>query len=440
MLKKYAQMLLDPNTDNSGGNIALADNNNNPQDITPDVDPIDNALLKGLSLDEEILKFEGPRRFQTPEDKQDKATKSEGDNGGDDNKGEGKVEDNKVKPVTNVKDFAKIMPNADNVAKKLGATDKDGDKGGDNNTDDNNNNNAVNQRDVSQFSEQEQKFLKRMSNAAFDYVSKQLLDKRELEAKYTAEKTEYEAKIKKLSEGRTILPDSYYDHPQAAMLSPEVQELQQTISNAAAYENHWKQQLMNIESGKDWFDLVEDPKTGRVYMAAKATPAGAIGSEEWIKNKFAVTDYYNQTQRQTLGLQQQLNTYVAGFKTRHDGLLKSIQQAEDTYMPMFKDPKSEEYKKVEEVGKAVTALGINPSNPVHRMLSKSIALNLLLKDAVMSMQQEFKKGEQVKAQQTKAGPTSASFSGGSGGKGEGNTGKTISLSDFEGMGLKSIKF
>lgn len=423
MLKKFAQRFLNADTSNDGGGNSPAVASEAPA-----------SILGGLSIDQEIINFAGSNKFPdfetpttTPETKAPEAKPTQ-------------TPEAKPAPekITNVKDFNKVLGEADTLAKGLGAKDKppvapiDSEKEVEVTGEP-----QKQSRDLTGFSDHEAKILKRMSNESFEYVAKQLKEKRELETKYTEEKKTYEAEVAKLKEGKTTLPDSYYDHPQAAMLTPEVQQLQATISTATAIENHWKQQLLNIEMGKDWYDLIEDPKTGQIYVASKATSAGTAGSDEWVKNKYQVNDYYNQTQRQSLGLQQQLNTYVAGFKQRHEGTVNGIKAAESKYMPMFNDPKSADYKKVEEVSKEVAKLGINPTNPAYTMLAKSIALNLMLKEVIMQGMQEVQRTEQIKTQQIKAGPNMSSFSGGDNSTSKVN--KAPTLADFESLGLPKIK-
>lgn len=413
--------------------------------------PDSESTLQALaSIDAEISAFNGPTKFPSFEENN---TNNQDDSKTETTQKETETpvaEKEKTKPVSNVADFAKVLPEAGDTAKKLGDNNKPAAKTADGNEADNkqlegedkqeeentNNQPAKKSRDYSGFSESEIKLLKRMSNDAFDYIAPKLKEQKTIETKFTEEKQKLEAELVKAREGKVTIPDNYYENPQAVYLTPEVQQLQGAISTATAIENHWKQQLLNIEMGKDWVDLIEDPKTGQIYVSSKATPAGVVGSEEWIKNKYLVNDYYTKTQRQSLEVQQQLNTHVATFKQRHEGVVKGIKQAESQYMPMFNDTKSEEYKKYEAVTAEVAKLGIAKTNPVFDMLSKSIALNLILKEAFMAATQNATKVEQLKQQQTKAGPNMSAFSGGDPGR---PTSKAPSLEDFASkLGLQKI--
>jgi len=424
MLRKYARLYV-PDSDNDGSG---------------------NTLQALTSLDAEISQFNGSNKFpsfdETPAN--DPKPKETSDETASTEKVE-KVEKEKPKSITNVEDFNKILPDASDTAKKLGNNNKpapkaaDGDETNNSQLEDKTSNDETaeikkpTQRDYTGFSDQEVKLLKRMSNDAFDYVAPKLKEQKALEQQYKEQVKTLEVELTKAKEGKVTIPDNYYENPQAVYLTPEVQQLQQTISTATAIENHWKQQLLNIEMGKDWTDLIEDPKTGQIYVSSKTTPSGAIGSEEWVKNKYAVNEYYGKTQRQSLEIQQQLNNYVSTFKQRHEGMVKSIQQAESQYMPMFNDTKSEEYKKYELTSAEVAKLGISKTNPAFNMLAKSIALNLIMRDVIVSGMQNVNKTEQLKQQQAKAGPTMATFSGGDAGR---PNSKAPSLEDFAKLGLR----
>lgn len=431
MLKKYAQRLLNPdsNTEGNGGdsNVAIADNSQQQE-----------SPLKALaSIDEEIRSFNGDGKFPSYD-----TDETENKKQGDAETETAKVTDKKeVKPVTNVRDFAKVLPEADDTAKKLGDNSKsttkaaDGDEANNSQLDNTNNNNTTaekQKRDYSGFSEQEVKVLKRMSNEAFEYVAPKIKEYKSLEAKLVETKTNYEKEVAELLKGKVTIPENYYENPQAVYLTPEVQEYQQTIQLASSIENHWKQQLLNIEMGKEWYDLIEDPKTGQIFVSNKATNSGTLGSDEWVKNKYAINDYYTKAQRQTLDVQQQLNTYVANFKQRSEGLINNIKAAEDQYMPMFKDPKSEDYKTVEIASNEITKLGISKSNPAFTILAKSIALNLMLRDTIMEIGRQQNKQQTIAKQQREAGPTQSSFSGGA----SKTVAKAPTLDDFAALGLR----
>jgi len=289
-------------------------------------------------------------------------------------------------------------------------------------------------RDLTGFGEREAKMLQRMPYEAYEYFSKQIKDARALEAKTAELEKNYKAETAKLKEGKTELPESYYDNPQSIYLTPDIQQVQSSINLSSQIEAHWKNQIINIETGKDWYDLIEDPKTGQIYVASKPSDCGTIGSEEWIKNKLQVAEYYNNVQQQTSGYRGQLNNMVSNFKSRHEGIMNNIKQSEDKYMPMFADKNSEEYKKVTMVEAEIPKLGINKHNPAFGLLSKSIALNLLLKEAIAEITKQEKTTTSVAADVKKAGPTAGTFSG----SGSTKSIKAPSLKDFESLGLPRI--
>lgn len=82
----------------------------------------------------------------------------------------------------------------------------------------------------------------------------------------------------------------------------------------------------------------------------------------------------------------------------------------------------------------IPKLGINKHNPAFGLLSKSIALNLLLKEAIAEITKQEKTTTSVAADVKKAGPTAGTFSG----SGSTKSIKAPSLKDFESLGLPRI--
>jgi hypothetical protein len=289
-------------------------------------------------------------------------------------------------------------------------------------------------RDYTGFGEVEAKYLQKMSNESFDYFSKHLKESRVKEETYKNEKKSLETELAKAKEGKVQLPESYYDNPNAAILMPEVQTLQANVSLASQIQNHWKNQLIAVKSGKPIYDLVQDAK-GNITVAAEATE---ITEENKAQIEMTLQEEYQNAIMQTGKFRQQLDTTVSGFKTKHLEKVAAIRSFEDKVMPIFSEENkdTDEYKTYLSVAEGIAKQGISKDNPVFNMLAKSCALNFILRDLYNSEVKKTKVVAAVKQDQKKAGPTGSSFTGGGNGSG---LKEAPSLESYEAYGLPKIR-
>jgi len=282
-------------------------------------------------------------------------------------------------------------------------------------------------RDLSGFGDRETKWLQRMPYEAYQHFSKVLREGRTREESYKKEKEETEKKITALQAGRVELPASYYANPKAIILSPEYEDMQQAVNLSQEIEQHWRSQMERIEKGEPWYDLVQDPKTGKIYV--KNEPEDPTASA-----KTNVMAYYlhvsNQTQQyigKLSGLVESHKAKVADYDTRMKGYEKA-------YMPVFEDEKGVEHGIYKQVAEKLPSIGIDKDNPAFRMLAKSCALNLILKDIILQ-QQNGKSKESAADESRRAGPTSKHTSGGGSPSGKP---AAATLDDFKKFGLPPI--
>lgn len=283
------------------------------------------------------------------------------------------------------------------------------------------------ERDLTGFGEREAKWLRRMPLDAYEYFSKALRDGRLNQEQAKKQAEEYEAKVKALTEGKTELPASYFANPNAIKISPDYVALQEGVSLSAEIERHWQEQLDRIEKGENWFDLWQDPKTGKIYVQNEA-------KEPTASAKVQVGRYYNDAGIQTREVIGQLNSMVKEFKEKQTSYVQKIKDAEKQYMPVFEDKNSDEHKMSMKVGDELKKIGITDDNPAFSMLAKSVALNFILRDIILAAQTNTQRQQANATDAKKAGPTSAEFTGG----GNNSKGKDISLDDFKKAGLPAF--
>ena len=90
-------------------------------------------------------------------------------------------------------------------------------------------------RDYSKFSEEDAKYLKQMSNDAFEHFSKRAEENKNLQ--------ESLEKVKDSSQ-------SIADHPEAYLLSDEYKDHAANLTKAQQEQAHWRAQLIKIRNGE----------------------------------------------------------------------------------------------------------------------------------------------------------------------------------------------
>src|SRR6266705_2625892 len=107
-----------------------------------------------------------------------------------------------------------------------------------------------------------------MSNESFN-VLKPIFIEHEKQ-KETLKKKDTE--IENLKQGKIVLPDSYYEHPQGYLLDPVFTQAEVNTQFSQQVLNHWNVQLAKIRKGEPWNDLIVDPKTGNASLSAAKEP------------------------------------------------------------------------------------------------------------------------------------------------------------------------
>lgn len=123
------------------------------------------------------------------------------------------------------------------------------------------------QRDYSGFSDEEVRYLKQMSNTAFDFASKQLREKKQLE---------------------TEKNNIYLQNPDAYQLDPQFKTIREDVTFFSQERQHWQQQLMNIKAGKQWTELQGWDKSGNPVYSQPKEPTDL--AEEEVRQRMLQAD------------------------------------------------------------------------------------------------------------------------------------------------------
>lgn len=106
-------------------------------------------------------------------------------------------------------------------------------------------------RDYSKYDKEDAKYLRQMSNEAFEHFSKRAEELQELEKK-------------------TAAAAHTADHPDAYVLSDEYRDAYANLSKAQQEQQHWREQLIHIRKGDEWRTIQGYDKEGRMVLGQSA--------------------------------------------------------------------------------------------------------------------------------------------------------------------------
>lgn len=213
------------------------------------------------------------------------------------------------------------------------------------------------ERDYSQIPEDLRGHFKNMDNEAFATLSPLFM-------KYTNDLKAKDDTIKKLQEGKDIIPESYYEHENAYMLTPEFGRIASQLQEAQAVVNHWEQQLNDVRAGaKEYKTIVRDPQSGAIVYGP--TVASDVNSETDLFKKFVSAQHQlSQTQGALQGVQ-------AGYKTQHQQAKQWVDERNAQWFQPFQDEKQPAAVMAQELfDKAIPS--VFKSNPLAPMLAKAM--------------------------------------------------------------------
>lgn len=273
-------------------------------------------------------------------------------------------------------------------------------------------------RDYSEFNDEEKGLFKRMSNDAFNRLKPIYLDHRKL-------KTQLEEKNKELEtakKGLTTVPDSYYEHPQAYVLTPEFAQAQGDVMKAEQVFNHWSSQLEKVREGAKEIDMLGSDQNGNLVITGKL-PADTSAETRLLT-------YFNFSQQQLMNAQANARALGRTHSERYQNAVNFVRDFESKSFGAFDDPASK--PTLEPLVKS-TIEGFPPtfrSSPLASLLAKSLITTTRLAALVQKLQGNGATS-QAPNPATKNGPTAAEAAaeGGEGDKGKDKD--SVTFDDFE---------
>ncbi len=183
-------------------------------------------------------------------------------------------------------------------------------------------------------------FFKKMDNSAKQFVTAEF---KRLKGEQDALKQKLEIAEKEKAAAPQGLPSGWYEHEEAFTITPEYKSLQSEKSTLIAIEQHYRQQLISIKNGEDWFDLVKDAKGGIVQVKQKASPEADVNVLTRIHSANNILS----------SLEKKEQEIVQAFKNQATNHRAGMKQLEAQYFPQYEDAKvmesNEDVKTIKEV-------------------------------------------------------------------------------------------
>ena len=372
-MPRLNRILLDPNEDDATGGVPT---DGEQQTATP-------------TTEEKIVDFED---FLNPPVEEENPTEPEGEVKTD-GETEGEVKTVEEKKEKDAEKAEEVVPEKPTIAQR--ASEK-----------------SAASRDFSGLPQDTVPLFQKMSNEAFNHLKPFYLEA--LQTKQQLEETRNQLKQVENKE----LPQNYYEHPSAFVLSPDYAQAAQNAQLADSVLEHWRSQLDAIRGGAtEYQTLVKDPSTGQLVIGGNAKVEA--GTQSRVEQIFFAA---NQQANQWRG---KLSQVQESFQSKHQQAVNDLRNFEDSFFKVFKDEKHPLQAAVKD-----TLSKMNPAfraNPLASFVAKSYVTINALTDLLAKQKSGAKTNAAKIAEAQKAAGPLETGAGGSVAK----KGSDVSIEDFE---------
>lgn len=264
-------------------------------------------------------------------------------------------------------------------------------------------------RDYSIFSQEEQALVKTAPNALFNHLKDVL-------PKLRTENATLKTELDNAKKGIVKVPDSWNEHPDAYVLTPEYRQFRQAHAMVSEEEAHWLEQLENVENGRAWNGITGRDEAGNL-IKDKEVADNSVRSKDYINQQLALARQYKG----------QFSAKVGDLKTNHQknyqGAVNTIREGVKTYCPWTTDEKllateiefeNPETKKIEKasIGNTIkAAYNILPpvfrSHPLAEVFANTFVVNAIAQQKLRLLQGQVKVKTINNADQLEAEPVGA---------------------------------
>lgn len=194
-------------------------------------------------------------------------------------------------------------------------------------------------RDYSDLPEEDRPLFEKMSNDAYNKLKPQYLEYLALKSKIPEFEKQIRERDEKLSKAGS-LPDSWQEHPNSFVLTPEFEQGAKTVQIANRIVEHWASQLQAVEEGEETYRVVQlDEKTGEL-VTSQELPVDKATRTNLIR-------YMQFAQTQADQKQQELRQIAASHQSKYKEALGWVDNFEKSSFKYFEQPDNPLNKVVE---------------------------------------------------------------------------------------------
>lgn len=250
--------------------------------------------------------------------------------------------------------------------------------------------------------DEEKRMFTRMSNEAYARLYPQYLEHKKLKEDFETIKAENE-KLK----GQGI-----YEHENAFSITPEYQQLSDTVTRLGSEADFWQQQLALAKAGENWAPFIgyDDKGTARFGEPREGTPQAEAAIMACLTKAYTLQSQYSG----------QLESFKSQFSNQHKSFIGHLAETEKKIFQgadMVKLTKAAESK-----------LNLFPAHIQRHPVTQSLAKALVVIDGLLAMIRTQKNSGNAKAVRNSiaraAGPVAGELSG-AGQSGEGTVGNIL---------------
>lgn len=237
--------------------------------------------------------------------------------------------------------------------------------------------------------------FKNMSNESFNALKPLILEAKQNKAKVT----ELTTALEDAKKGK--IPDSYYEHDMAYVLTPEFADVSAAVDTAQSVHSHWERQLSDVRSGAEsYIPLVRDQQGNIVTGQPIKVDKDTLTKLEGVRNE--IQQYY-------LGQKARLDQIATTHKQQVAGNKAWINDFIANSFPVFAKDEVLKGMVADTVKKFPAHLQSNPM--------VSLAAHLMVTSAQLGELLKAEKAKNAKPAAAKPQPNAAAIAGGGTGGG-----------------------
>jgi hypothetical protein len=265
-------------------------------------------------------------------------------------------------------------------------------------------------RDYSIFKPEHASIIKKYApNQLFDLLKSELPKAYQLEK----ENKELQQKYEDASKGLVRMPESYAEHPNAYILTPEYSKYRSAVKRADDEASHWIEQLEKIENGEEWQDIVGRNEDGSLKLTDPIKSEG-VQAKHKVAVQQALNKVTNYREQFATKMEELKSNHVISYKKAKDAV---TEECKARFPWLTNDKMMEQHIEVE-IGKPTVSIKdtlsgvialVDPrfrAHPMTEMFANLVVANLIASQKIRVYESQLKINTQIKKDDETAEPSS----------------------------------